>query len=46
MLGQTVALRGLVMWNRTEAEPLHLAGMGIRLSQPTSVYRSFVAGLA
>jgi hypothetical protein len=44
--GHTLPLRGLVMWNRTGVEPLHPAGMGIRLSEPTAIYQSFVAGLA
>jgi hypothetical protein len=46
MDGHTLPLRGLVMWNRSHAEPLHPAGMGIRLSEPTAIYQSFVAGLA
>jgi hypothetical protein len=28
------------------ASQLHPAGMGIRLSEPNRIYRSFVAGLA
>jgi hypothetical protein len=46
MEGHTLPMRGLVMWNRADAEPLHPAGMGIRLSQPSAIYQSFVAGLA
>jgi hypothetical protein len=46
MMGQTLPLRGLVLWNRTDGEPPHPAGMGIRLSEPTAIYQSFVAGLA
>jgi hypothetical protein len=46
MEGHTLPLRGLVMWNRTDGEPLHPAGMGIRLSEPTAIYQSFVAALA
>lgn len=44
--GHTLPLRGLVMWKRRRAEPDGPAGMGIRLSDPTPLYQSFVAGLA
>ena len=44
--GHTIPLRGLVMWNRGCAEQEGPAGMGIRLSDPTPLYQSFVAGLA
>jgi PilZ domain-containing protein len=44
--GHTLPLRGLVMWNRCRAESDGPAGMGIRLSDPTPLYQSFVAGLA
>ena len=43
--GHTLPLRGLVMWNRRRAEPDGPAGMGIRLSDPTPLYQSFVAGI-
>jgi hypothetical protein len=43
--GHTLPLRGLVMWNRRRAERECPAGMGIRLSDPTSLYQSFVSGL-
>lgn len=43
--GHTLPLRGLVMWNRRRAEPACPAGMGIRLSDPTPLYQTFVAGL-
>jgi PilZ domain-containing protein len=46
MQGHTLPLRGLVMWSRPIAEPSHPAGMGIRLSNPTPIYQSFVARLA
>jgi hypothetical protein len=44
--GHTLPLRGLVMWNRRRAGPDRPTGMGIRLSEPTPFYQSFVAGLA
>ena len=43
--GHTLPLRGLVMWNRRRAETDGPAGMGIRLSDPTPLYQTFVAGL-
>jgi len=43
--GHTLPLRGLVMWSRASAQPAHPVGMGIRLSDPTPLYQSFVAGL-
>jgi len=43
--GNTLPLRGLVMWNRERGEPDRPAGMGILLSQPPLLYQSFVAGL-
>jgi hypothetical protein len=44
--GHTLPLRGLVMWNRRRAQPERPTGMGIRLSDPTPLYQSFVAGLS
>lgn len=46
MVGHTLPLRGLVMWNRIQAGKHHPAGMGVRLSEPNRIYQSFVAGLA
>lgn len=43
--GQTIAMRGLVMWNRMRSAPQRPAGMGIRLSNPPQAYLSFVAAL-
>ncbi len=43
--GHTLALHGLVMWNRWHAQPERPIGMGIRLSDPPPFYQSFVAAL-
>jgi hypothetical protein len=43
--GHTLPLSGFVMWNRLRAEAGRPVGMGIRLSNPPSVYQSFVATL-
>jgi hypothetical protein len=43
--GHMVPMRGLVMWNRFEAEPDRPVGMGIRLSNPPALYKTFVASL-
>jgi hypothetical protein len=44
--GQMIPMRGLVMWNRFEAEPDRPVGMGIRLSNPPALYKGFIATLA
>jgi hypothetical protein len=44
--GQTVPMRGLVMWIRRRAEADRPSGMGIRLANPPRFYQSFVAALA
>jgi hypothetical protein len=44
--GQTVPMRGLVMWVRRRAEADRPIGMGIRLANPPPFYQSFVAALA
>jgi Tfp pilus assembly protein PilZ len=44
--GQTVPMRGFVMWARTRAEAERPTGMGIRLANPPPLYQSFVAALA
>jgi hypothetical protein len=44
--GQTVPLRGLIMWIRRRAEFERPTGMGLRLSNPPPFYQSFVAALA
>lgn len=43
--GHTVPLRGLVMWIRRRSEPERPTGMGIRLSDPSPLYQSFVSAL-
>jgi PilZ domain len=43
--GHTLPLRGLVMWNRRRSEPGRPLGMGVRLSEPPSLYQAFVASL-
>jgi hypothetical protein len=43
--GHTLALRGLVMWNRRRAERERPAGMGILLSDPPTLYQSLIAAL-
>jgi hypothetical protein len=43
--GQMLPLRGLVMWSRRRGEPGRPVGMGIRLAEPPTYYRSFVASL-
>ena len=43
--GHTLALHGLVMWNRRHAQTDRPIGMGIRLSDPPPFYQSFVAAL-
>jgi len=43
--GQMVPMRGLVMWTRLEAVPDRPVGMGIRLSNPPALYKTFVATL-
>lgn len=43
--GHTLAMRGFVMWNRRRSEPGRPLGMGVRLSEPPALYRSFVTAL-
>jgi hypothetical protein len=43
--GQTIRLRGFVMWSRSRAEHGRPRGMGVRLSEPPSVYQAYVAAL-
>jgi hypothetical protein len=43
--GHTLGLHGFVMWNRRRSEPGRPLGMGIRLSDPPTLYQSFVASL-
>lgn len=42
----TLPLRGFVMWNRRRSEPGRPLGMGVRLSEPPSLYQAFVESLA
>ena len=43
--GHIVPLRGLVMWSRDRSEPGRPKGMGVRLSEPPSLYHAFVSRL-
>jgi hypothetical protein len=43
--GNTVPLRGLVMWNRVRREPGRPVGMGLRLVNPPPVYLRYVRTL-
>lgn len=43
--GHTMALRGVVMWNRRRGSAQRPTGMGIRLSNPSPLYQSYVAAL-
>lgn len=45
LVGTTVPLQGLVMWNRVRREPGRPVGMGVRIVNPPQVYVNFVKTL-
>jgi Tfp pilus assembly protein PilZ len=45
LVGTTVPMQGLVMWNRVRREPGRPVGMGIRIVNAPQIYVNFVKTL-